>query len=83
MSKMPQPSPTYKRGAGQIYVLSCKNVYFSSSKHMFWVVGPDPNPNPNPNPNPTRRMMWILGVASLGALRNLSELSAGPHGQCN
>jgi len=31
MSKMPQPPPTYKRGAGQTYVLSWQNI----CKHMF------------------------------------------------
>ena len=28
MSKMPKPPPTYKRGAGEIYISSCKNIYF-------------------------------------------------------
>ena len=42
MSKVPQPHPAYKRGTGQTYVLSCNNICFASSKHMFQVVWPDP-----------------------------------------
>ena len=37
--KIPQPPPIYKRRApGQIYMFACKDIYFGSSKKMFWVV---------------------------------------------
>ena len=38
ISKMPQPPPIYKRGAGQIYLFAHKIICFGSSKYIFWVV---------------------------------------------